>query len=403
MKILINQVLLFFSYMLFYIAIIPVMSDAHADDLNRRGVAIGGSAATDGKSYYYDVNVKINDDEAVYFTAVPAYTKDADYLFQYFPRDGKTYSFQATAYDSHGYQGAASVVSDTLIPNFTTSDCSAVTVPIADPGPDQLAQVGNKVSLDAGDSYDFFYNDKASILYYWECYAWPMDGEITLSAQNAVNPVFTPAKKGTYYFRLYITDTAADVPFNRSPVRYVAVNAVNDIADYVIANPGSPKSIPLGGNVILDGSLSSATSATVYYKWEALNKTVDIQNSDQPVASFIPQATGTYAFQLTVTAEHDFSSKITFVSVYDEAEVGSLYYQDIDQDIDQDCTDCSISDQDDDGDIDGIDLAALALSFNSQRGLDTYKKEHDFDRNLRIDKNDLMMTTGCYGKIVIQD
>ncbi|WDN88424.1 hypothetical protein BuS5_01392 [Desulfosarcina sp. BuS5] len=399
MKILINQVLLFFSYMLFYIAIIPVMSDAHAYDLNRRGIAMGGSAASDGKSYYYDVNVKINDDEAVYFTAIPAYTKDADYLFQYFPRYGKTYSFQATAYDSHGYQGAASVVSDNLISNFTTSDCSAVTVPIADPGPDQLAQVGNEVSLDAGDSYDFFYNDKASILYYWECYAWPGDGEITLSDQNAVNPVFTPAKEGTYYFRLYIADTAADVSFNRSPVRYVAVNAVNDIADYVIANPGSPKSIPLGGNVILDGSLSSATSETVYYKWEALNKTVDIQNSDQPVASFTPQTTGTYAFQLTVTAEHDFSSKITFVSVYDEAEVGSLYYQD----IDHGCTDCSISDQDDDGDIDGIDLAALALSFNSQKGLDTYKKEYDFDRNLRIDKNDLMMTTGCYGKIVIQN
>ncbi|MCD6273181.1 MAG: hypothetical protein J7K30_10125, partial [Deltaproteobacteria bacterium] len=244
MKILINQVLLFFSYMLFYIAIIPVMSDAHAYDLNRRGIAMGGSAASDGKLYYYDINVKINDDEAVYFTAVPAYTKDAGYLFQYFPSDGKTYSFQATAYDSHGYQGAASVVSDNLISNFTTSDCSAVTVPIADPGPDQLAQVGNEVSLDAGDSYDFFYNDKASILYYWECYAWPGDGEITLSDQNAVNPVFTPAKKGTYYFRLYIADTAADVSFNRSPVRYVAVNAVNDIADYVIANPGSPKSIP---------------------------------------------------------------------------------------------------------------------------------------------------------------
>ncbi|MBL0701312.1 MAG: hypothetical protein JJV92_10575, partial [Desulfosarcina sp.] len=242
-------------------------------------------------------------------------------------------------------------------------------------------------------------NDKASILYYWECYTWPRDGEITLSDHNAVNPVFTPAKEGTYYFRLYIADTAADVPFNRSPVRYVAVHAVSDIADYVIANPGSPKSVPLGGRVILDGSLSSATSATVYYKWEALNKSVDIQNADQPVASFIPQATGTYAFQLTVTAEHDFSSKITFVSVYDEAKVGSLYYQD----IDQDCIDCLISDQDDDGDIDGTDLAALALSFNSQRGLDTYKKEHDFDRNLRIDKNDLTMTTGCYGKIVIQD
>ncbi|MCD6225033.1 MAG: hypothetical protein J7K32_05840 [Deltaproteobacteria bacterium] len=402
MKVFIGRGLLFFLVSVFCVAI-QVISNAHADDLNRRGVAMGGAPADDGKLYYYDVNVKINDDEAVYFTAVPACTTGTGYLFQYFSRNGNTYSFQVTACDSHGHEGTASVVSDTLISNFATSGCSAGTVPIADPGRDQLVEVGNEVSLDAGDSYDFFYNDNASILYYWECYAWPGDGKITLSDQNAVNPVFTPVKEGTYYFRLYLADTAAGTPFNRSAVRYVAVNAVSDIGDYVMANPGSPKSIPLGVPVILDGSLSSATSATVYYKWEALNKTVDIQNADQPVASFIPQATGTYAFQLTVIAEHDFSSKITFVSVYDEDEVGSLYYQDIDQEIDRDCIACSISDQDDDGDIDGTDLAALALSFNSQRGLDAYKKEHDFDRNLRIDKNDLMITAGCYGKTVIQN
>ena len=398
MKVFISKSLLFFLVSVFCVAV-----NAHADVLNRRGIAMGGAPAADGKLYYYDVNVKINGGEAVYFTALPAYTTDMGYLLQYFPRDGNTYSFQVTSYDSHGHEGAASVVSDTLISNFATSDCSAGTVPIADPGLDQLVEVGNEVSLDAGGSYDFFYNDNASILYYWECYAWPRDGKITLSDQNAVNPVFTPVKEGTYYFRLYLADTVADVPFNRSPVRYVAVNAVSDIGDYVMANPGSPKSIPLGGTVILDGSLSSATSATVYYKWEALNKTVAIQNADQPVAYFMPQAAGTYAFQLTVIAEHDFSSKITFVSVYDEAEVGSLYYQDVDQNIDQGCMDCSIADQDGDGYIGWRDLSALISSWDSQRGFYAYKKELDFDRNLRIDINDLMIIFGCYGKIVKQN
>ena len=382
----------------FFIAV-PAMSNVYADPSNRRGAAMGGTPADGGKSYYYDINVKINGAEPVYLTAVPASTTDTGYIFQYFPRSGNSYAFQVTACDSHGYEGPKSVVSETLISNFTTLSCSAAIAPIADPGLDQLVEVGTEVSLYAGDSYDFFYNDNASILYYWECYAWPLAGKIILSNQHSLNPVFTTLKEGTYYFRLYLSSTEAGAPFNRSAVRYVTVNAVKDITNYVAANPGSPKSIPLGGAVILDGSLSSTSSPTAYYKWEALNKKVDIQNRDQPVAYFIPPETGTYTFQLTVTTEHDFSSKITFVSVYDEDEVGSLYYQE----IDQGCIDCSIADQDHDGDVDLRDLAALIFSLNAQRGYYKYKKEYDFDRNLRIDKNDLMIALTCYGQTVSQN
>ncbi len=382
----------------FFIAV-SAMSNVYDDPSNRRGAAMGGTPADGGKTYYYDINVTINGAEPVYLTAVPAGTTDTGYIFQYFPRSGNSYAFHATACDSHGYEGLKSVVSETLISNFTTLGCSASIVPIADPGLDQLVEVGAEVSLYAGDSYDFLYNDNASILYYWECYAWPRDGKILLSNQHSVNPVFTPLKEGTYYFRLYLSGTETGAPFNRSAVRYVTVNAVKDITNYVAANPGPPKSIPLGGAVILDGSLSSTSSPTAYYKWEALNKKVDIQNRNQPVAYFIPPEAGTYTFQLTVTTEHDFSSKITFVSVYDEDKVGSLYYQE----IDPGCIDCSIADQDHDGDVDWRDLGGLIFSLNAQRGYYKYKKKYDFDRNLRIDKNDLMIALTCYGHIVSQD
>ena len=398
MKVFLYKVLLFFF--LIFCAVIMVMPNAYADRANCRGFAIVGGAG--GNAYYYDVNVSINGAEPVYLTAVPSYTENTGYLFQYFTRDENIYSFQVTPCDSHGVSGMPSFFSEKFRTKFSTFNCSATTVPITDPGMNQLVKVGEEVFLDAGDSYDYFNNDNDSILYSWECYAWPRDGEIILSDHNAVNPVFTPLKEGTYYFRLYVADIEDDGSFNRGSVRYIVVNAVKDLSKYVIANPGSPKNVPLKGEITLDGSFSSYSEACygrVVYEWEVLNKTVEIQNADQPVASFIPQETGTYAFQLTVTVEDDFSSKITFVSVYDESKVGSLYYQD----INQDCIDPSISDLDNDGDIDGADLLALALSYNSQKGLDAYKKKHDFDRNLQVDKNDLIITSGCYGKTAVQN
>lgn len=379
---------------------LAVSPSALADYSDWRGVVVGGTPAVgatpedDGKLYYYDVFVKIDDGNAVYLTSLPSQNgKDLGYLLQYFPRDGQSYQFQIIACDSHGYEGPPSEWSDPFASVFVTYDCPAETVPIADPGTDQVVAVGTSVPLDGSGSYDLFSDDSLNLQYYWECYAAPE--AVTLSDPCAVSPTFTPSTAGSYYFRLHVRDKVNDSDFNRSPIRYVKVDAVEDIYDFVVTNPGPAQNVPLGSTAVLDGSLSDTSSATVYYRWEALNKTVEIQNADQPVASFVPDAIGTYVFQLTVITDDDFSSKITLVSVYDEAAVGSLHTPEI---INGDCIDCSIADLEDDGDVDGSDLAACAASFNSSRGLESYRADCDFDKNLRVDKTDSAILASSLGK-----
>lgn len=381
------------SYCVLFCAGLAVSSTVMADYSDWRGVVLGGLPADDGRFYYYDVFVKIDDGSPAYFTALPSQNgRDLGYLLQYFPRDGHSCEFQVIACDSHGYEGPPSGWSAPFVADFMTYDCSAETVPIADPGQDQVVAVGTAVTLDAGGSYDLFSDDNPNLQYYWECYAAPE--EVTLTGPGSALPAFTPITAGSYYFRLHVRDQIDSSDFNRSPVRYVKVNAVDDLDDFVLANPGPPQSVPRGSAVILDGSLSDTSSSTVYYLWEALNKTVEIQNAGQAVASFIADTAGTYLFQLTVITEDDFSSKITLVSAYDEGAVGSLHTPE----INGDCIDCSITDLDADGDADGSDLAVFASALSSSRGLENYRVDCDFDKNLRVDKQDTPIMACCFGK-----
>ena len=372
---------------------LAVSSAARADYSDWRGIILGGAPANDGGFYSYDVFVKINDEAAVYFAALPSQNgKAVGHLFQYFPRDDNSYRFQVIACDSHGYEGPPSDWSERFVSDFVTSDCSAKTVPVADPGQDRIAEVGSSVTLDASGSYALFADDIPNLKYYWECYAAPEN--VTLTGAETACPAFTPNTPGSYYFRLHVRDQIDSSDFNRGAVRYVKVDAVEDLDDFVVANPGPAQSVPLGSTVILDGSFSDSFPPILDYRWEALNKTVEIQNAGEAVASFTADAVGTHVFQLTVIVEHDFSSKITVVSVYDEDAVGSLHTPE----IERDCIDCSIGDLDDDGDADGSDLAAFASSFSSSRGLENYRVDCDFDKNLRVDKTDSAILAPCYGK-----
>ena len=108
---------------------------------------------------------------------------------------------------------------------------------------------------------------------------------------------------------------------------------------------------------------------------------------------FTPEEEGTYTFRLTVITENDFSSEITIVSVYDEDKVGDLLFQK----IDPECVDCVHADIDTNNSVDGLDLALLAASFNSGKGLADYRADCDFDKNLRIEKFDIKVFAACFG------
>lgn len=370
-----------------FLAGIPVVFASPPD---RRGVTIGGSPALSSTPYYYDVYVRINDGERRYFTSIPAYRGEAGYLFQYFSRDGETYSFQVQGVDSHGYPGPESAWSDPFVTGFVSNDCSAGTIPIADPGEDQVVLVGTQAILNGSGSYDLCPADTGSLSYHWECYS---DAEtVVLSDPHSVSPAFVPSESGTYYFRLHVRDSLDGSSFNRSAIRYVRVDAVESLSSLILANPGPPQVVPVGSTVILDGSRSAPSTAQ--YRWKNLNGSVPIENANQPVASFVPTSPGPYVFELTVIGQNDFSSKITLVSVYDPASTGSLHRPQ----IDAGSLDGRKGDLDDDHSADGADLAAFAAALGSSRGLASFRADCDLDKNLRTDEIDLAVFAGCFGK-----
>ncbi len=383
------------GFFLILSTILVLQPFAWADYTDFRGVVLNGTPANDGKFYYYEVFVKIDQGNPVYFTGVPSQNgKDLNYIFQYFPTDNSLFEFQVTAFDSHGVPGLPSQWSETFYPDFITYDCSSDTVPFADPGDDQVTDIqSGEVILDGSGSYDLFFDDTSSLKFFWECFSYPKDAVVNLSDPSSDYPSFTPDKAGAYYFRLHVSDRVNDTDLNKSPVRYMKVDVVEDINNFVAANAGTPTRVPLGSMAILDGTGSQSSSGILSYKWEALNKTVDIINAHESVAMFTPEEEGTYTFRLTVITENNFSSEITIVSVYDEDEVEDLLFQK----IDPECIDYVHADLDTNNSVDGLDLALFAASFNSGKGLADYRTDCDFDKNLRIEKFDIRIFAACFG------
>ncbi|MFH1146771.1 MAG: hypothetical protein V1736_03605 [Pseudomonadota bacterium] len=370
-----------------FLAGMPVVFASAPD---RRGVTAGGSPALNSTPYYYNVCVQINGGERRYFTSIPACRGEAGYLFQYFPRDGETCSFQVQGFDSHGYPGPESVWSDPFVTGFVSNDCSATTIPIADPGEDQVVVVGTQARLNGSGSYDLCPADTGSLSYRWECYAAPET--VILSDSHSVSPSFVPSKPGTYYFRLHVRDSASGSGFNRSAIRYVRVDAVENLSDIILANPGPPQAVPLGSRVILDGSRSAPSTAQ--YRWKNLNGSIPIENANQPVASFVPTSPGPFVFELAVLGQNDFSSKATLVSVYDPSVAGTLHRTP----IEAGSLNGQKGDLDSDRWSDGADLAAFAAAYGSGRGLSAFRPDCDLDNDLRTDEIDLAIFAGCFGK-----
>jgi len=363
---------------------------------NSNGIMASGGPVAGSSFYYYEIFTKINGGPPVYLTGIQSQcSRVSDYFFQHFTTYGKTCEFQVTAFDSHDLQGIPSEWSEPFSSNVNSGNFSMITALFADAGNDKIISMSSiNVVLDGNMSYDLFYNDISSLNFFWECFAWPRDATATLSDPNIASPIFTPSKVGTYYFRLYVSSIISESNFNNSSVNYMKVIVVDDLNDFVVANTGAATRVPIGAIAVLDGSDSQSTSEILVYKWEAINNGVTIINSDQPVATFNAEEEGTYTFLLTVMTENDFSSRVGIVSIYDENKVGSLMFQI----IDSECIEYTHADFNNDGNIDGQDLTIFASCINSGRGLENYRSDCDFDRNLRIEKFDTNVFAACFGK-----
>jgi hypothetical protein len=212
----------------------------------------------------------------LYYTSIPArrgtpnVLADPGLLFHFFSRDGVTYTVYATSSYEDGWSSELSLgLSIEFI--YDTCGCTEQTVPIGDAGEDQIVLVGTEVTLDATASYDPYGPDTDDLIYRWECYAAPEEVLLSDDGKTAITR-FTPTTLGHYYFRLFILDQFGGGSFNRSPVAYVRIAAVEDPSDpnLLEVNAGRLQEVEVGDVVILDGSQSESPSGTSYV-WEQTN------------------------------------------------------------------------------------------------------------------------------------
>ena len=137
--------------------------------------------------------------------------------------------------------------------------------PVANAGPDQLANVGDTVQLDGSGSSDA---DGDPLTYKWSFTSKPQGSATTLSNATLVNPTFVPDLPGLYVAQLIVSDGHVDSlpdtasitvqvtpPLNRPPV------AVDDAA-LIAQNSGGLTLTVLANDSDPDGDPLSITGVT---------------------------------------------------------------------------------------------------------------------------------------------
>jgi len=166
-------------------------------------------------------------------------------------------------------------------------------VPVANAGADQNAEVGDSIGLDASASSDPNGDDLS--------YSWTSHQGILLSDNKIAKPSFTIAngsKAGILNFSVTVNDghggTATD---------NVDVSVLNTAPK---ATAGGDRRISLGSVMTLDGQASTDVNEdSLTYQWKVLaaptSSSAIISNSDQDKASFTPNVLGSYSIELQVS------------------------------------------------------------------------------------------------------
>jgi hypothetical protein len=190
-----------------------------------------------------------------------------------------------------------------LIVNDGTLDSAPDTVaistensaPVADAGADQVALVGETVTLDGSGSHDI---DGDQLTIAWSFVSIPAGSSATLSDSTVVNPTFVADLPGTYVVQLTVNDGAAD-----SAPDTVTISTQNTAP---AADAGPDQSVFLGDTVTLDGSGSSDPDGdALTFNWSFVSRpagsgaTLSDTTAVQP--GFTTDLPGTYVAQLIVS------------------------------------------------------------------------------------------------------
>ena len=178
------------------------------------------------------------------------------------------------------------------------------TAPVANAGSDQVANLGDTISLSADASTDV---DGDRLQFSWSILTAPAGSSADISDPNALNTGFTPDISGTYVVQLRVSDGETD------SIDSVQID-VDSILNYApVANAGSPQSFDNPGvQVVLDGSASSdPDNDALLYSWSFKSKPdasmAELNGADTVSPSFIADTAGVYEVQLSVSDGELFS------------------------------------------------------------------------------------------------
>ena len=239
--------------------------------------------------------------------------------------------------DVDGIYGLRLVVNDGIsnsLPDevqITASTANAA--PNANAGPDQDVSTGQAVQLDGSGSQDPD-SRPGPLTYTWAFVAVPIESQLTntdILHGDTAGAVFTPDREGTYIVRLTVSDG-----------ELASADEVSIIASRQnippTADAGADVIIHLGEGAILNGSGidSDGFPGPLQYNWrfvslpETSTLTSDsIFDADTASPSFVPDKTGTYVLELTVTdgQDVDFDNVVVTVEAASSFKIsGGAYF-----------------------------------------------------------------------------
>ena len=168
--------------------------------------------------------------------------------------------------------------------------------PVANAGPDVVAFVGDRVTLDGSASSD---PDGNPLTYRWTLRVRPAGSAAVLSDATVVMPSFLVDVAGRYEIDLVVNDG-----FVNSAVDSVVVTTPPANTNPV-ANAGLDQAAVTGQRVDLDGSASSDIDGDpLTFAWAFVSRptgsSASLSSADTVTPNFVPDLPGTYTIRLTV-------------------------------------------------------------------------------------------------------
>jgi hypothetical protein len=191
------------------------------------------------------------------------------------------------------------------------------TRPLADAGADQAVDlVGSIVTLDGFHSYD---DDDDPLNYVWSLTTRPLASTAQLDNPFVDNPSFVADVNGEYRASLVVNDGWAD-----SDPDEVIVSFDNVVP---VADAGGNQAVTVGDTVTLVGSGTDANGDPLTYEWRFVSVPAGsaalLEGVNQPTASFVADADGTYLVSLVVNdgIEDSLPSNVSILATLSQDQV----------------------------------------------------------------------------------